>query len=245
MNKLFAFGDSFTWGSDLADEIGYGNYNREEYLEFKRLNPHSDKDWTRLGYSRYTWPSLVATHLNREYKCFAKPGSSNFTIVRFILKNIKNINKNDFVIVNWTWIDRYDYIDTLNYNAEVGWKTLQAASHDDYVSKIYYKYFHSELQSKTETLKQILFVINLLKVQGIPFLMTCIDPLITDKTYHAPNYISYMQDSIDTDMLWFDNSGFYEWSKENNYPISETGKHPLEKAHLHAFKYIKNNYEFT
>ena len=42
---------------------------------------------------------------------------------------------------------------------------------------------------------------------------------------------------------FFNNNGFYKWSKANKFEIGENG-HPLEKAHHSAFNYIEENYDF-
>jgi hypothetical protein len=39
--------------------------------------------------------------------------------------------------------------------------------------------------------------------------------------------------------------GFYDWAVQNNFEISKTGGHPLETAHLNAFKYIIQNYDIA
>ena len=46
-----------------------------------------------------------------------------------------------------------------------------------------------------------------------------------------------------TNWLWFPiNLGFYEWAKENKFPIGTT--HPLEEAHIEAekiiYEYLRN-----
>jgi len=242
MSKLIAFGDSFTWGTDLSDDIGYGSYNRAEYLAFKAINPNSTEDKTKDGYSRYTWPALLAKELNLNYQCFAKPGASNSEICRTILKNIDNIDKNDKVIVNWTWIDRWEYFN-INTNK---WNTLQAHSTENKdLSNMYFKYFHSELHSKLETLKQMYLIFNVLKEKDICYISTLIDSLAIDTQYHIPSYNKYLQDQVKDCIIWFEGVSFYEWSKNNNYAISEVGNHPLEEAHQNAFNYIMSNYEFT
>jgi hypothetical protein len=45
MNKVISFGDSFTWGTDLCD--------------YSTKTP-----------SQFTWPSLLAKHLNVTYQSF-------------------------------------------------------------------------------------------------------------------------------------------------------------------------------
>jgi hypothetical protein len=83
---IVAGGDSFVWGSELAD------------------SPHGGPN----GYSRSTFPSLLAQ--NNQYVCAAYPGFSN----SLIAENIKNKKPkgNVFFIVCWTWPARDDKIHT-------------------------------------------------------------------------------------------------------------------------------------
>jgi hypothetical protein len=111
-------------------------------------------------------------------------------------------------------------------------------------SNIYYKYFQSELWDKLESLKSINLALELLDSKNIPYISTCVDSLLIDKKFHNPKYIDFLINNIYNKLLWFNSEGFYNWSKSNNFPISDSW-HPLEKAHQMAFEYIINNYEFT
>ena len=251
MNKLIAFGDSFTWGTDLSDMYPIP----KEPLKYKILESEVNTDriyddngdvlwglsW-KPDYSNNTWPSLLAGDLSMEYNCYASPGASNHTIYRSILDNLQSINKNDLIVINWTWIDRWDSLD-INDNK---WITLRPSDNisDSHLHKFYFKYIQSELSNKLESLKNITSIINILENLGINFLMTCLDILILDKQYHAPNYIQELQNITSPNILWFDGDGFYNWSKTNNFPVGETC-HPLEDAHINAFKYIKEMHDFT
>jgi len=219
MNKLYAFGDSFTWGSELQDVI-------------------VNKDTKP---STYTWPALLSNACNLKYKCFAKPGASNQTILRTILSKILNITADDTVVINWTWINRWDFYD-LDTNK---WNTVRPASNEiTKFDQLYYKFFQSELWDKLETLKTIALIHKMLNDNNINFISTIIDKLVIDKKYHAPAYITILQDEIRNDFFNFDDCGFYEWAKNNNFPIGKNN-HPLEEAHQSAFEYVLKNYEFT
>jgi len=107
--KIAAFGDSFIFGSDLND----CNYPT---------------------YSIKTWPALIAKNLNVEYKCYAKPGCGN----RYILNQLlDNINSDYFYIIQWTWIDRYDY------STDNGWQTVRPSLDNKKIDQFYYKNLHS------------------------------------------------------------------------------------------------------
>lgn len=80
MTTVLAGGDSFIWGSELADSPNGG--------------PH--------GYSLNTFPALLAT----EYICAAYPGLSNKDIVQRVQLKLSQIKVDVFVIVCWTWPSR-------------------------------------------------------------------------------------------------------------------------------------------
>lgn len=266
MNKLIAFGDSFTWGTDLNDDW----LTSEMPLVNGVKNPEdSDVEYTMdtffdgwKDYSNETWTALLANELGMQYVCHASPGASNGTILRRILSNVNSLNRGDFVVVNWTWIDRWDMFDISNDE----WVTLRPHMNktdgvlvtpkddgndvqvrldiDPNLHKFYYKYIQSELWDKLETLKNMALIINILEGMGIRFITTCVDKLSINTEFHAPQYILELQDMVSSKLTWFDSDGFYDWSMKNNFPVGETG-HPLEEAHQTAFEYIKNNHDFT
>lgn len=90
---LIAGGDSFIYGLDMLD-----------------CNPSNG-----FSYSRFTWPALLAKHLNREYICAAYPGQSNSAISRrTILACEKNLDKELFVVVGWSFLNRFEFRFSLN-----------------------------------------------------------------------------------------------------------------------------------
>jgi len=219
MNKLIAFGDSFTWGSELRDVVSNHDTNA----------------------SNYTWPALLANTHKLDYVCLARPGASNQTILRTILSNLSSIHINDLVVVNWTWINRWDFYNLLDEK----WETLRPASNiQTLFDQHYFKYFQSELWDKLENLKSINLIHSILKQRGVKMLITSIDSLLVDTKYHAPNYIAVLQEQIKDDIIYFNHSGFYDWAIQNKYQIGADG-HPLEQAHREAFNYINEHYEFT
>lgn len=217
MGKLIAFGDSFTWGSELKDEVESNSRH----------------------YSHYTWPALLAKENNQEYHCLAKPGAGNHTIARNVLANLDTINSADTVIVNWTYIDRWDY-----YNLQDNkWHTVRPSSNTTTLfDRYYYKYFQSELWDKFESLKLFVLVYDMLNKLNIKLIMTCNDPLVFDTKFHAPKYITVLQDTIKDKIQYFEDRGFYRWAKFHKFPLGPKNSHPLEEAHQKAFEYIN---EFT
>lgn len=80
MTTVLAGGDSFIWGSELAD------------------SPHGGPD----GYSLSTFPALLAD----KYICTAYPGLGNQAIAQRVRDYLVWAKSPDIVIVCWTWPSR-------------------------------------------------------------------------------------------------------------------------------------------
>jgi len=258
MNNLVAFGDSFTWGSELKDSLDkYHDFNNLSKRDIKILSqntagPFSEKDFNHnqktvlACYSKNTWSALLAEHLKLAYVCHAKPGCSNETILRKLMQFIPNISSNDFVVINWTYIDRWDFVDPTTLPIDTQWTTITPTNKNkSSFEKFYFKYIQSELLYKWGSLRNILLAIKVLKEKNIKFLMTCNDKLILDDKWHAPSYIKNIQAGIIDYITWFEGKGFNDWCTDNNFPRGKENNHPLEEAHVAAFEYIKENYDFT
>lgn len=219
--RLISFGDSFTYGSDLSDSEYYGIH------------------------SKCTWPALLANDLSREYVCIAEPGSSNSKIARQYWGMSGLINQDDLVVINWTWVDRWELWDESipgNDNhmlADSDGATWLQQRPGDSTHQYYWKSLHSERQDKWQSLVFIQTVVQDLTSRKIPFIITCIDSLLMDQVWHCPNFVRNLQDSISPYVSWFDGKSFLDWSKSKGYAISSK-LHPLEDAHLNAFEYMKN-----
>lgn len=256
-NRVISFGDSFVYGSELKDcfehDLDVVQKNPEKYPHEFQLSKERELgifseakvDGSRsekIIYSLNTWPALIAKNLDVKYYCRAWPGISNQTIVRKIIKFSAEFESTDLVIIDWTFCDRWDYIDVNVKAIDRLWKTLTPAStNDTEVTKFYFKYIQSELWNKWESLRAMLLTYHTLKSQNVSFLMTCEDKLIFDNEYHRPKYIKNAQDTLSTHINWFDDKGFYYWAKDNNFPTGSANDHPLEEAHKKAAEYVLNN----
>ena len=88
--KLTSYGDSFIFGTDLAD------------AEMIPNTPGTP--------SQHTWPALLARHLEYQYRCRAYPGCGNLLVAERIFLDINQLaQEKPIVVVGWTWIDRFDY----------------------------------------------------------------------------------------------------------------------------------------
>jgi hypothetical protein len=203
---LKSFGCSFVFGTDLSDDGRNGRY---------------------ATFSRLTWPALLAKKLDMRYHSYARPGAGNLRILEQVLTHAAT-NEQDFFVIGWTWIDRFDYRDIVTET----WCTILPVETDTR-AEFYYRNLHSEYADKLKTLIYIRTAIDVLEQKGIPFLMTYMDTLMLDRTWHTTPAITDAQDRIMPYMTQFNGDTFLNWSKQHGHEISAT-LHPLETAHRAA-----------
>ena len=88
----------------------------------------------------------------------------------------------------------------------------------------------------------IKLVIDTLNQHKIPFLMTHIDDLLFNKTYHVSESVLYLQECVKPYIMDFEGTNFLSWSKKNHYPVSNS-LHPLEQAHAAAAKLLIKSFD--
>ena len=174
-----------------------------------------------------TWPNLVADTLGHEHQCLAYPGVGNLQILKQILQAREQFGETAIYLINWTWIDRFDYINRENKK----WHTVRPSLDDPMRDPVYYRYFHSELVDKFTNLIYVSQAIEALR--GCRYLMTYMDRLLLDTQWHAPDYVKNLQQRVSPHLKSFDGLTFLEWSRERKYAES-SGWHPLEEAHVNA-----------
>lgn len=215
---LGSFGDSFFYGCDLED---------------------CDDN---LYASNSTWPALIAQQLQLEYTCYADPGSGNRAIFNSIANAIKQHSNRMIYAVNWSWIDRFDYVDP----EDNSWWTCRPSGSiytQPERQTAYYKYLHSELLDKNMSIQLIYSAIKLLQDHDCKFCMTFMDPLILDQRWHCPSEVELLQELSRPYLHTFESGmTFLEWSRHNGYPESDNW-HPLEIAHSAAADYWLSYYE--
>ena len=252
--KILAGGDSFVYGSELADCVG--------------------------TYSKNTFPALLAG--NNSYDCVAWPGYANDSIARTVINYCEN-NKQEkiFVIVSWTFPGRYEFrFDyhtgqrTGNWYAMTPWTAMddnqgflkdfknkdtnilhhhinhrevakQTGTYD--FAKTFYKHVGgSEYWEIYSSLKEIVYLQNYLKVNNIGYLFTCASTeLFLNNTLESKEeFCTNLHKQIDFDKWYiFSNTtplGFYQWADFNKYKMGTT--HPLEEAHHDAANLMKDKF---
>jgi hypothetical protein len=213
---LGAFGDSFLFGSDLSDI--------------------QDRDSVYWFYpSKLTFTALLAEKLNLQYYCTALPAQGNKVIADDVIRTVAQRGNDVFYFINWTWIDRFEYLGESRVGNASGWNsTLPGKNNKE--SNFYYKNFYSDLDAKLSNLLYINTVLDILLKEKCLFIMTYMDGLLFDKQWHCPVSIDYLQDKIKPYMHNFNGMNFFDWSKQNNFDISNHW-HPLEDAHQTAANY--------
>lgn len=215
--KIRSFGCSFIFGTDLPDAIESAKVRQASQL---------------------TWPALIAKKLKLDYKCYAHGGYGNLSILDKLM-SLSTLNPGDFFIVNWTWIDRFDYSDPMGSHFDRGineWKTL-CPNATGSVAENYYRNLHSEYRDKLSGLVYIKTAIEVLQAQENPFLMTYMDNIVMRHEWHKSPGIDFLQQSVSPYLNSFDGKTFLDWSRDRGYAISETW-HPLEQAHAAAADYM-------
>jgi len=155
MNKLWTFGDSFTYNTNC-------NPGDEYYEKYKKEN---DKTWTEL----------VAEYYNLELKNFGVYGCSNDIIIDILIDQFGNIQKNDLVVIEFTFSWRFD-VPNNNSFVSVSNHFIKKTSNDiisfytqeqlESIINFQYHFAQSDLY-KQRQLKRFNFIVNLLKERGI------------------------------------------------------------------------------
>jgi hypothetical protein len=175
----------------------------------------------------------LAKKYDLEYQCYARPAAGNLQILETLLSTDFTSEKNLYMI-NWTWIDRFNYTSdnfksgTHPWNPR-GWCSILPSSNDQ-ISKIYYQQIHSQFRDKLETLICIKTAIDTLTQNEQRFLMTYTDELIWETQWHTSPAIENLQKYVRSYVNGFENKGFIKWTRSKKFPISDKG-HPLEHAH--------------
>jgi hypothetical protein len=98
MNKLWTFGDSFTFGHGcrpIIDEAKNGTYYKT-FLEY-------------IDLSKPIWPEIVAERFNLELINNGVNGITNDRILDYVLKNITEFKPNDCVIIQISTSSRFEF----------------------------------------------------------------------------------------------------------------------------------------
>jgi hypothetical protein len=257
-NKLWAFGDSFTFGSELKDCTD----------EFE--------------YSNNTWQALLAKEQGLEYRCIARGGASNDWIARNVLKYSNQFSSNDLIIIQWTYFSRFEFpmegykdmgasmkgkrygIDQPEWKEFEECHYFQSSPHidikgnglDEHWAKVknknlidsgavefntnFYKKIYTEEYGAMNLLKNLRLIQSVIQFKNYRF------SFVSDEILRFNKKQGIYKNIIDTigpnHIIWFgameEYLGFNEWCTKEKFPRGQYN-HPLEQAHQEAFKYVK------
>jgi hypothetical protein len=200
---LVAGGDSMVWGSELAD------------------SSHGGPD----GYSRNTFPALLANDANIYYQCCAYPGNANNAISRSVITQIEKDSQPKIAVIAWTFTQRVEFrFSYLKNNLPISsWYSINNWHCDDKFkfnsglidqlqirefAKSFFKFTgNSEYVEQYNYLKEILFLQLYLKNKNIPYLFMTTN----NETFKHDNYkrhekdpdLSSLYQQIDWDSWFF------------------------------------------
>jgi hypothetical protein len=225
---LIAAGDSFVWGSELAD------------------SPHGGPD----GYSRSTFPALLAKEHGMEYVCAAYPGNANNAISRMAIDTIQKY-PDAFLLVTWTYPQRSEFWFNNKWESLNSWHTTQKEFSEEFFKHV----GNSEYYELYSTLKEIVYLQNFCQVHNIPYMF-----MTADNTFYCHDNYYRSKDTSLTNLYnnidwarWYlfpagkqypetiSPRGFYQWAVENKYKQGPE-MHPLEDAHRDAVELIKEKF---
>ena len=250
---IVAGGDSFVYGSELAD-----TNNTFTGLLSREYDYHCVA-WP--GYANDSISRTVITECEKHQNCsvivsWTFPGRYEF---RFSY-NTRHVKSPWYAINIWSIQDNEEIKKQLN-NPDSA--TINQLSKHKWAaektgiavfSKVYYEHVGSnEYWEIYNTLKEIVYLQNYLKVKKIPYLFTCADTGIfyNHTIEHADEFILGLYQQIDMSS-WFlfppgsganqteKPRGFYQWAMENKYPVGTT--HPLDQAHADAAKLMQGKF---
>jgi hypothetical protein len=215
--KLVSFGDSFVFGSEQQKNLDGS-----------------------LG-----WIGRAAKKIGCDYYTSSVPGCGNDHVARQIYSWFsKNTTKDTLAIINWTWMNRWDF-----YIVEhETWITLgptcvpeklkhlvERTKAQDMIDFYKTRANSSIAWNKLRNLQTIYAVQSYLKQKNINAIQTYMDYLLFDQTCHAPDYIQELQALVKPSMETFEGKNFVDWSRNKGFEVTPApGDHPLEDAHAAA-----------
>lgn len=208
--KLKSFGCSFVFGSELPDIVLPSN------------KP-----------SQLTWPALLSRKLDLDYECYAHPGSGNFFTATQILDQLAS-DEPALYVINWTWIDRFDFIDLAN---KEHWDTLRPGKGSHPHGDFYYRNLHSELRDKLSSLQQIKLTTNALLESNQPFIMCYMDELIFDQRWHTTPAMLKQQEFLRPLMQHWTEPNWCKWAAKAGHAITPSN-HLLTSGHQAVYQEI-------
>lgn len=180
---------------------------------------------SELSNQAHTWPSRIADRLGLEHCNHGLEGAGNLRIMESILTHA---DSDSICVVNWTWIDRFDFVTVDN---ELWYSVVP--SDTDHRANFYYRNLHSQYRDMLTNLAYVKTARDHLDCLGARYLMTYMDDLLFETvkdSWHDSRAVTGLQHELRSHMVLFQGMTFLQWSRINKYPESQLW-HPLDEAH--------------
>lgn len=183
------------------------------------------------GVKQNSWPDWLKEEFSDSlYVCnISIPGASNELIKRIVTKKILEQTW-DYVIIQWSTIDRWDYPICLNDSPTIV-RYWPNGSNLGGKNEHFYKHYYSIYGAIIDTLENILFTQQLLDSENIPYSMITIGNLFTLST------------TIEQIKNLMKSGGDYYRLQENVLEKMEKIQMPFEDSDSLPFLLKKINYE--
>lgn len=188
MNRLIAFGCSLTFGHGLPD---------------CHIPPNHPKN----SPSKYAWPAILASQLNRKCVNMANPGASNKRIWKTIIDF--DYKPTDIVFILWSYPERSAILNKNSIQNLGPWM-------DDTVSKSYYENSYTDYDALVQSQLFISHANSFFKENNITvynlIVNKCLKHIFTLRGTTVPHVPLY---------LYNDFQNYYPKALDNNHPGEE------------------------
>jgi hypothetical protein len=206
VNNLYAFGCSNTYGiglKDCWDPIKKGG-------DFP---------------SQYAWPKLLADRLSLNCVNISREGASNKEITRNILESVNKINKDDVIIVLWSYLSRWSVFRNDHVEKLAGWDNSKN-------SQFWFKNLYNQADREFDNKVVIDFISLLLKKHELKFYFIIPDaPTFSVVKFNDAKFLKVTFDSIKAkfpsalDNVHVGEDGMMEFASRIYNEIKEDIKH--------------------
>jgi len=147
MNTLFTFGCSYTQGFNLSE-------NNNNYCRFKEY---------RNGDLPKDWPTLLSEKLGFELKNYGENASGNNQIFQEICSHCNEFSDGDIVIIGWTFIDRYRWVDYENNtwvkhgSGNINEQHISKSTHEEIVYNRTHPFYIEEIYNYEKIIDELSF----------------------------------------------------------------------------------------
>ena len=189
-----------------------------------------------------SFPSIIAQRLGYDHVDCGRPATSNSKITRKIL-SYKNYT-DSVVVAAWSSTVRHEF------RTEHGWKGIDIAWYKKGSGLFEDHWFNGpgkwEYTGVSGALKEISMAQTFLLAKQIPYLFVFdMNEIIDSFLFKNPDdYLGSMINMIDWNrFVLFDNNGFKNWARKNNFEFKDA-THPADSTHQLAADYILERFKF-